>query len=49
MDRALERFGGEAVFLELGPYRATLMRHPDLIKHAFIDNAANYTKQRADT
>lgn len=45
MDRAFERFGGEAVYLRLGPYRANLIRHPDLIKHVFIDNAANYTKQ----
>ncbi len=45
MDRAFEQIGGEAVFLKLGPYRATLVRHPDLIKRVFIDNADNYSKQ----
>jgi cytochrome P450 len=45
MDGAFAQFGGEAVFLKLGPYRATLVRHPDLIKRVFIDNADNYTKQ----
>jgi len=45
MDRAFASTGGEAVFLKLGPYRATLVRHPDLIKRVFIDNADNYTKQ----
>jgi cytochrome P450 len=45
MDRAFERLGGDAVFLRLGPYRANLIRHPDLIKHVFIDNPGNYTKK----
>ncbi|HRK29746.1 MAG TPA: cytochrome P450 [Tepidisphaeraceae bacterium] len=36
---------GEAVFIRLGPYKATIFRHPDLIKRIFVDNAANYTKQ----
>ncbi len=45
MDNAFATIGGEAVFLKLGPYRATLVRHPDLIKRIFIDNADNYSKQ----
>jgi len=47
MDRAFEQLGGEAVFLKLGPYQATLVRHPDLIKRVFIDNADNYSKTDA--
>lgn len=45
MDQAFAQLGGEAVFLKLGPYRATLVRHPDLIKQIFIDNAGNYSKK----
>src|SRR5688572_20129712 len=45
MDRAFERFSGGAVFLRLGPYRATLIRDPELLKHVFIDNTANYSKK----
>ena len=36
---------GDAVYLKLGPYTATLFRNPEHIQRIFIDNAANYTKQ----
>jgi cytochrome P450 len=36
---------GDTVRLKLGPYRATLFRNPEHIKHIFVDNAANYSKQ----
>lgn len=35
----------DAMYLKLGPYRATLFRNPEHIKRIFVDNAANYTKQ----
>ena len=41
----LDTGDGEAIFLKLGPYKATLVRHPELIKRIFVDNAANYTKR----
>lgn len=46
MRRAFEQTGdGDAVFLRLGPYKATIFRHPDQIKRIFVDNAANYSKR----
>lgn len=46
MRRAFEQCGdGDAVFLRLGPYKATIFRNPEHIKRIFVDNAANYSKQ----
>ena len=36
---------GDAVYMKLGPYRATLLRNPEHLKRVFVDNADNYTKQ----
>ncbi len=44
MTRGMRRLG-DAVYLHLGPYRATLLRNPEHIKHVFVDNAANYSKK----
>lgn len=44
MLEAMDRLG-DAIYIKLGPYRATLVRNPEHIKHIFVDNAANYTKQ----
>ncbi|HLL88117.1 MAG TPA: cytochrome P450, partial [Tepidisphaeraceae bacterium] len=45
MERAFAETGGaEAVFIKLGPYQATLLRHPDLIRRVFVENASNYSK-----
>ena len=41
----LDTGDGEAVFIRLGPYKATILRHPDLIKRIFVDNASNYSKR----
>jgi len=35
----------DAVRLHLGPYDATLVRHPDLVRRILVDNVANYSKQ----
>lgn len=35
----------DAVFIRLGPYKATLFRHPDHIRRIFVENAANYSKR----
>ncbi|QOV87841.1 cytochrome P450 [Humisphaera borealis] len=43
--RAFEENPGDAVFMKLGPYKATILRNPDHIKRVFVDNAANYSKQ----
>lgn len=45
MLRAFEEHPGDAIFFRLGPYKATLVRSPELIKRIFVDNAANYSKQ----
>jgi len=44
MLRAMERHG-DVVRMRLGQYRAHLLRNPDHIRHVFVDNAANYSKQ----
>lgn len=35
----------EAVFIRLGPYKATIFRHPEHIRRIFVDNAQNYSKR----
>jgi cytochrome P450 len=44
MTRAMAELGN-TVRLKLGPFRATLFRNPEHLKHIFVDNAANYSKQ----
>jgi cytochrome P450 len=44
MTRAMADLG-DVVRLKLGPFRATLFRNPEHLKHIFVDNAANYSKQ----
>jgi cytochrome P450 len=36
---------GDTVRLKLGPFRATLFRNPEHLKHLFVDNVSNYSKQ----
>lgn len=45
LTRAFRENPGDAVFMRLGPYKATILRNPDHIKRVFVDNADNYTKQ----
>lgn len=45
MLKAFEEHPGDAIFFRLGPFRATLVRSPELIRRVFVDNAANYSKQ----
>jgi cytochrome P450 len=44
MTRAMAELG-DTVRLRLGPFKATIFRNPEHIKHIFIDNAANYSKE----
>ena len=43
--KAFQDHPGDAVFMKLGHYRATLVRHPDQVKRVFVDNIDNYSKQ----
>lgn len=45
LTRAFRENPGDAVFMKLGPYKATILRNPDHIKRVFVDNAENYSKQ----
>lgn len=45
LDNAFVGRDDTAVFLRLGPYRATLLSRPEQVRHVLVDNAANYSKQ----
>jgi cytochrome P450 len=46
MARAFAATGdGDAVFMRLGPFKATFFRNPDHVKRVLVDNVANYSKR----